>query len=83
MMQRGVDPWGNSPDAVCIVAGYAPEFGSNDEVTLGDDEFLMVYGVNQVSTRRATYHSVVVYSSEVGKAPIGIDDRTFAGTATQ
>jgi hypothetical protein len=54
MMQRGVDPWGNSPDAVCIVAGYAPEFGSNDEVTLGDDEFLMVYGVNQVSTRRAT-----------------------------
>lgn len=39
MMERGVDPWGNSPDAVCIVAGYAPEFGSNDEVTLGDDEF--------------------------------------------
>jgi hypothetical protein len=82
MIQRGVDPWGNSRDALYLVAGYAPEFDSTEEVTLADDEFLMVYGVNHVATGKATYHSVVVYSSEVGKVPIGgIDDRAFAGTA--
>jgi hypothetical protein len=83
MIQRGVDPWGNSRDALYIVAGYAPEFDSLEKVTLAADEFLMVYGVNHVATGKATYHSVVLYSSEVGKVPIGgIDDRTFPGTAT-
>jgi hypothetical protein len=83
MIQRGVDPWGNSRDALYISAGYAPEFDSIEDVTLADDEFLMVYGVNHVATGKASYHSVVAYSGEVGKAPIGsIDDRTFAGTAT-
>lgn len=83
MMQRGVDPWGNSRDALYLVAGYAPEFDSHQTVTLADDEFLMVYGANHVATGKATYHSVVLYSSEVGKVPIGsIDDRTFAGSAT-
>jgi hypothetical protein len=83
MIQRGVDSWGNSRDAVYISAGYAPEFDSVEKVTLADDEFLMVYGVNHVATGKATYQSVVVYSSEVGKVPIGgIDDRTFVGTAT-
>jgi hypothetical protein len=83
MIQTGVDPWGNARDAFYLVAGYAPEFGSTEDLTLAGDEFLMVYGVNHVVTGKATYHSVVLYSSEVGKVPIGgSDDRTFTGTAT-
>lgn len=84
MMQRGVDSWGNSRDAVYIVAGYAPEFDSVERVTLADDEFLMVYGVNHAATGKASYHSIVFYSGEVGKVPIGrIDDTVFAGTAAR
>ena len=81
--QRGVDPWGDSRDAVYLTAGYVPEFGSTDEVTLADDEFLMVYGVNHVATGKATYHSVNVYSSNEGKVPIGsVEDPAFLDSAT-
>ena len=83
MIQRGVDSWGNSRDATYMVAGYSPEYDSIEKITLADDEFLMVYGVNHVATGKAAYHSVVIYSGEVGKVPIGsVDDRIFPGTAT-
>lgn len=82
-IQRGIDPWGDARDALFLYAGYLPEFGSNDEITLADDEFLMVYGINHVATGKATYHSVNVYSSKEGKVPIGnFDDSSFPGTAT-
>ena len=82
-IQRGVDPLGDSRDPLWLAAGYLPEWGLNDEVTLADDEFLMVYGVNHVATGKASYHSVNVYSSKEGKVPIGgVDDRVFSGTAT-
>jgi hypothetical protein len=82
-MQRGIDPWGDSRDALFLTAGYVPEFGSTDEVTLADDEFLMIYGVNHVSTGKATYHSVNVYSSNEGKVPIGsVEDPAFSDSAT-
>ncbi len=81
-MQRGVDPWGDSRDAVFLTAGYVPEFGANDVLTLADDEFLMVYGVNHVATGKASYHSVNVYSSEEGKVPVGaVEDPAFSDTA--
>jgi hypothetical protein len=83
-IQRGIDPWGDSRDAFYLTAGYVPEWGSTDKVTLADDEFLMIYGLNHVATGKATYHSVNIYSGEVGKVPIGgVDDRTFPGTATR
>lgn len=81
-IQRGADPWADSRDAFFLTAGYLPEFGSLEQVTLAEDEFLMVYGANHVATGKASYHSVNVYSSSEGKVPIGdVDDRMFPGTA--
>lgn len=82
-MQRGIDPWGDSRDSLYLTAGYVPEFGAHDEITLADDEFLMVYGVNHVATGKATYHSVNIYSSKEGKVPIGsVEDPAFSDSAT-
>jgi hypothetical protein len=82
-IQRGADPWGDSRDNLFLTAGYVPEFGSTEEITLADDEFLMVYGVNHVATGKASYHSFNVYSSNVGKVPIGsVEDPAFSGSAT-
>jgi hypothetical protein len=81
-IQRGIDPWGDARDSLFLSAGYVPEFGSTDEITLADDEFLMVYGVNHVATGKATYHSVNVYSSKEGKVPIGVvEDPAFSDSA--
>jgi hypothetical protein len=35
----------------------------NDVITLGDNEFLMVYGVNHVATLKATYQNITVYAT--------------------
>ena len=81
-MQRGLDPWGDSRDAFVLFAGFMPEYGLTDEITLADGEFLMIYGVNHVATGKASYHSINVYESKVGKVPVGgADDRVFSGTA--
>ena len=81
-MQRGADPWGDSRDAVFLTGGYVPEFGSTEVVTLADDEFLMVYGVNHVATGKASYHSVNMYASAEGKVPIGpVEDPAFVDSA--
>jgi hypothetical protein len=81
-MQRGVDPWGDSRDAFFLVAGYMPEYESNDEITLANGEFLMIYGVNHVATGKVAYHNLNVYASRVGKVPLGgADDLMFSGTA--
>ena len=83
-IQQGIDPWADSRDAFYLTAGYLPEFGATDKVTLADDEFLMIYGVNHVATGKASYHSITAYSAEVGKVPIGtVEDRIFPGSATQ
>jgi len=83
-IQRGIDPLGDARDAFGLFAGYMPEWDVRDEITLDDDEFLMVYGVNHVATGKATYMNFNIYASrlEDGKVPIGgTDDRTFAGSA--
>ncbi|HWR52875.1 MAG TPA: hypothetical protein VN428_17325 [Bryobacteraceae bacterium] len=83
-IQRGIDPWGDARDALYLTGGYVPEFGSTDEITLADDEFLMIYGANHVATGKATYHSVNVYSSKEGKVPVGsAEDPAFSDSATQ
>jgi hypothetical protein len=83
-IQRGIDPLGDARDAFALFAGYMPEWDLRNEITLDDDEFLMVYGVNHVATGKAAYMNFNVYASrpEDGKVPIaGADDRTFASTA--
>jgi hypothetical protein len=81
-IQEGLDPWGDTRDAFILFAGFMPEYGLTNRITLADDEFLMVYGVNHVATGKASYHSVNIYESEVGKVPLGAaDDRVFSGTA--
>jgi len=83
-IQRGVDPLGDARDAFALFAGYMPEWDLRDEITLEDDEFLMVYGVNHVATGKATYMNFNVYASRVedGKVPIGgADDSMFANSA--
>lgn len=84
-MQRKVLVGGDARDAFCLNAGYLPEFGSMDQqITLADGEFLVVFGVNHVATGKATYMSVNVYTGMVedGKMAIGaVDDADFPGTA--
>lgn len=84
-MQREVLVGGDARDAFCLNAGYLPEFGSMDQqITLADGEFLVVYGVNHVASGKATYMSVNVYTGmlEDGKVAIGtVDDSHFPGTA--
>ena len=82
-LQRGVDPDGDTRDCFFLTAGWVPEYGSSDEITLGDGEFLMVYGANHTATGKATYASVNVYASETAKLLIGsVTDDDLQGSAT-
>ena len=83
-IQRGVNPGGDVRDAFLLSAGWLPEYGSTDQITLADDEFLMVYGANHVATGKATYMSVNVYASKTAKLSIGqvFQKDHFADTAT-
>ena len=49
-MQRGLDAWGDTRDAFILFAGFMPEYGLTDEITLADGDFLMIYGVNHVAS---------------------------------
>ena len=81
-IQRGINPGGDSRDAIFLSAGWLPEYESNEWTTLTDDEFLMVYGPNHVATGKATYMSVNVYESETAKLSIGqVFDDDLAATA--
>jgi hypothetical protein len=81
-IQRWLDPWGDTRDALFLTAGYLPEFGSEDEITLANNEFLIVYGLNHVATGKATYASFNVYASKEAKLSIGqVFNDAFPGTA--
>ena len=81
-IQQGIDPWGDGRDCFYVVAGYAPEMGGNDEITLADGEFLVIYGTNHVATGKATYMNINVYDGKKSKLSIGsLDDRDFKNTA--
>ncbi|HYN14531.1 MAG TPA: hypothetical protein VES66_01930 [Terriglobales bacterium] len=87
LIQRGpvealrIERCGDSRDAFYVGAGL-PEYDSINRITLGDNEFLMVYGVNHVATGKATYMNANFYASETAKLTLGtIDDRKFPGTA--
>jgi len=81
-IQRGANPFGDGRDCFYVTAGYAPEMGVTEPVTLADDEFLVIYGPNHVATGKATYMNINVYSGAEGKLPLGsLDDRDFPDTA--
>ncbi len=81
-IQRGIDPWGDGRDCFYVAAGYAPEMGTDDEITLEDDEFLVIYGTNHVATGKATYMNINVYEGDKSKLSIGsLDDSDFQDTA--
>ncbi|MFY3743244.1 hypothetical protein ACOQFB_04995 [Anaeromyxobacter sp. Red801] len=86
-MQRRVPVGGDARDALCLQAGYLPEFLSWDRrITLGDGDFLMVFGANHAATGKTSYMSVNVYTgdAEDGKLSIGtVDDRALTGTAAR
>lgn len=80
-------------DAFVLSAGWMmPVSYLNDVITLADDEFLMVYGVNHVATLKTTYMNINFYATgrEVNGTPVGeanafvggVSDNDFPGTAT-
>ena len=83
-IQRGANPYGDGRDCFYVSAGYAPEMGTEEEIRLGDGEFLVIYGPNHVAIGKATYMNINVYASETAKLSIGsLDDSDFPNTATQ
>ncbi|RII28597.1 MAG: hypothetical protein CXR31_01580 [Geobacter sp.] len=93
-LQREIWADGGTRDAFNLSAGWQmPQPYLNDIITLGDDEFLMVYGVNHVATRKTTYMNINFYATgrkEDGGPPVpkwdafvgGVSDDLFPGTAT-
>ncbi len=92
-LQREIWIAGGSRDAFFLCAGWMmPLAYLNDVITLADDEFLMVYGVNHVATLKATYQNITVYATGreihgklVGEANAfvgGVSDEDLPGTAT-
>lgn len=69
-------------DAFVLTAGWMmPISFLNDVITLADDEFLMVYGVNHVATLKTTYMSINFYATgriDVNGNP-GTQDNAFVG----
>ncbi len=81
LIQRGFRMCGDSRDAFYVTAGYLSDPGSTD-LTLGDGEFLILYGVDHVASGKATYVNVNVYADPQARLTLGsIDDRQFPGTA--
>ncbi len=81
-IQRWSNPYGNSRDALWLMAGYLPDFDQKDVITLADGEFLMVYGPNHVATGKAAYMNFSFYASEEGQVSIGqVMDDDFTDTA--
>lgn len=81
-IQRAVNVLGDTRDALYLAAGFMPDFGIADELTLADDEFLIVYGLNHVATGKATYTNINVYASETAKLGIAsIFDNDLLDTA--
>jgi hypothetical protein len=85
LIQRG--NWcGDSRDAFYIGAGYlgyATSDPASTDLTLEDDEFLMVYGVNHVATGKATYMNLNFYADKKAALFVGsLSDNKFPAAAS-
>jgi hypothetical protein len=66
-IERQKNTLGDSRDSLYLGAGYLPlwDLGNpEDELTLGVNDFLLVYGPKHVSSGKATYTNINVYASE-------------------
>jgi hypothetical protein len=59
------------------------DFLRHPPITLGNDtnEFIIVYGVNHVATRKAAYQNFAVFGADVWNGVGAITDQDFNGTA--
>ena len=73
--QKDLDVLGESRDTVYL--------RSEGTFPLGEGEFLMVYGVNHESTRKATYANFAVYNTCDACPNGGVNNRDFAGSALE
>ncbi len=81
LIQRGAPMCGDNRDAFYVTAGYLSDPAST-KLTLGEGEFLILYGVNHVASGKATYMNVNVYADETARLTVAhIDDRKLLGTA--
>jgi hypothetical protein len=65
-----------------IYVGAGADFPSSHNVTLSDDEFLVIYGVNHAATGKASYMNLNAYAAAPSKLAIGsIFDTDFAHSA--
>lgn len=82
--QREKNVLADTRDAFYSFAGYVPIFGFdfNKEMTLDDNDFLMVYGVMHRLTGKATYTNIQTYMTEKQVAIGNIFDDDLEGTAT-
>lgn len=63
-LQRKTWADGGTRDAFVLDAGWmVPQSNLNDIITLADDEYLVIYGVNHVATRKSTYMNVNFYAT--------------------
>ena len=66
-IERRKNTLGDSRDSLYLAAGYMPlwDLGNpEDELTLGENDFLVVYGPKHVATGKATYTNINVYASD-------------------
>ena len=66
-IERRKNTLGDSRDSLYLGAGYLPMWDlgkTEDELTLGENDFLVVYGPRHVATGKATYTNINVYASE-------------------
>ena len=74
---------GDSRDCLYLAAGWLPDGGCTERLTLADDEFLVLYGPNHIVTGKATYMNIGVYASETAKLTLGtLNDLAFPGSAS-
>jgi hypothetical protein len=83
-LQREIWADTGTRDAFILSAGWnVPQPRLNDIITLADDEFLMVYGVNHVATRKTTYMNINFYTTgrEVNGSPVAQDNAFLGGVS--
>ena len=69
--QQSKNTFGDTRDTLYLGAGYVPDFGSTDEITLRPNDFLIAYGLNHMVTGKATYTNVNVYDGEKSRLSLG------------
>lgn len=70
--QRGAITLGDTRDALYLGSGYLPDYGlTEDKLKLGNDDFLIAYGLNHVALGKGTYTNINVYGSETAKLALG------------